>query len=455
MIEEFNEILQEAHKSVEDVIGLEDDGYIKLGSSTTGVNILSDAERKEYVQKSRIYSQKDPLCVQAIRLWTDYTFGPGMSWNTEEENVKKVMSSFWDAPANAPILSAKGQRKCSNKLLIDGEIFFAVFLGNESTIRTIDPLEITEIISNPDDIEEVRYYKREWFTPQGQSKDGYYRSFGNIKNVNTPDQNGANIAQTQDALIYHLALGTNQRGAPLLLPVLDWVKLYRQFLAARVAVMLALARFAWDAKVVGGSASVEAIKAVLNDEKPAAGSTMVSNEAVNLNPIKTDSGASNAYTDGRMLKLQHCSGVGIPEQYFGDLSTGNLATAKTVELPMMKQFQSYQAIWSGAYKEIDNLILEKANIPEDKRYIDRDFPAIAPEDQAQMALSIQAIIAAFPEFSSVQDVQQAALMSLGINNVNEVLDSLDKSSSTNESLKLRKALQKYTATLKERYGQVG
>jgi len=233
------------------------------------------------------------------------------------------------------------------------------------------------------------------------------------------------------------------------------VKLHRQNVAAHVAVNLAHARFAWDAKVKGGSASVSAIKSVLNDEKPAAGSTKVENEAVTLNPIRTDSNARNAYESNRILKLQICAGVGIPEQYFGDLSTGNLATAKTVELPMMKQFQSYQAVWSGAYKEIDNLILEKANIPEDKRYIDRDFPAIAPEDQAQMALSIQAIIAAFPEFSSVQDVQQAALMSLGINNVNEVLDSLDKSSSTNESLKLRKALQKYTATLKERYGQVG
>jgi hypothetical protein len=449
MIEEFQSILKEAHKSVEDIIGLEDEGYIKLGSSTTGVNILSDAERKEYVQKSRIYSQKDPLCVQAIRLWTDYTFGPGMSWNTEEESTKKAMAAFWDSPANSPILSPKGQRKCSNKLLTDGEIFFAIFLGDKSTIRTIDPLEITEIITNPDDIEDVRYYKREWTNPQGQSKTGYYRSFGNIKDEETPDQAGSNHKKTQDALIYHLALGTNQRGTPLLLPVLDWVKLYRQFLSSRVAVMLALARFAWDAKVKGGADSVAAIKAVLNDEKPAAGSTKVENEAVTLNPIKTDSGASNAYTDGRMLKLQHCSGVGIPEQYFGDLSTGNLATAKTVELPMMKQFQSYQAIWSGAYKDIDNLILEKANIPEDKRYVDMDFPAIAPEDQAQMALSIQAIVAAFPEFSSVQDVQQAALMSLGINNVNEVLDSLDKSSSTNESLKLRKALIQYTEKLKE------
>jgi hypothetical protein len=451
MIEEFEAILKEAHKSVEDVIGLEDEGYIKLGTTTTGDNIFSDAERKEYVQKSRIYSQKDPLCKQAIRLWTDYTFGPGMSWNTEEENTNKAMSAFWDSPVNVSVFAPKGQRKCSDKLLIDGEIFFAIFLGETSTIRTIDPLEITEIITNPDDIEDVRYYKREWSTPQGQSKSGYYRGIRNIKNESTKDITGADRTQTEEALVYHLTLGTNQRGAPLLLPVLDWVKLYRQFLSARVAVMLALARFAWQAKVKGGSASVEAIKGVLNDTKPAAGSTSVENEAVTLNPVRTDSNASNAYQDGRMLKLQVSAGVGIPEQYFGDLSTGNLATAKTVELPMMKMFQSYQAIWAGAYKEIDNLILDKAKIPEDKRYIDMDFPAIAPEDQAQMALSIQAIIQSFPEFANVQDVQQAALMSLGINNVNEVLDNLDKTSSANESLKLRKALKQYTEALKERH----
>ena len=345
MIEEFESILKEAHKSVEDVIGLEDQGYITLGTSTTGINILSDAERTVYVQKSRIYSQKDPLCKQALRLWTDYTFGPGMSWNTEEEGTKKALSAFWDAPANSSVLSPKGQRKCSEKLLVDGEIFFAVFLGETSTIRTIDPLEITEVVSNPDDIEDVRYYKREWFTPQGQQKTGYYRSFLNVKNEGTKDKVGAEVTQSEDALVHHLALGTNQRGSPLLMPVLDWVKLYRQFLSARVAVMLALARFAWKAKLEGGAASVAAIKGILNDQIPAAGSTAIENKAVNLDPIRTDSNARNAYDDGRMLKLQVSAGTGIPEQYFGDLSTGNLATAKTVELPMMKMCHLCLVFW--------------------------------------------------------------------------------------------------------------
>jgi hypothetical protein len=348
-----------------------------------------------------------------------------MEWNTEDEKLRTILNDFWYAPENKPILSPKGQRKCSDKLLIDGEVFFAVFLGPTSTIRTIDPLEITEIITNPDDIEDVRYYKREWFTPQGQGKVGYYCSFSNKDNVQTADKFGTMVGKTEEALVYHLSINTiGQRGNPLLLPVIDWVKLYRQFLASRVAVMLALARFAWKAKVQGGQTQVDNIKNVYNDQYPPAGSVSVENMSADMQPIRTDSNARNAYDDGRMLKLQISAGTGWPEQYFGDISIGNLATAKTVELPVSKMCQSYQSVWSGVFEEIDDLVLDYAGFAGD-RFVDRDFPAIAPEDQAQMAQSFQAIVAAFPDFAYAHDVQQAALLSLGINNADEVLQQLE------------------------------
>jgi len=186
---------------------------------------------------------------------TDYSFGSGVTWNMKDEPAKKLLETFWKAPGNKPLLSAKGQRKSSNKLLIDGELFLAVFLGNQgqATIRRIDPLEITEFITDPDDKENVRYYKREWTDAQAKSHTDYYCSFANIKDVACQDSGGNSKQKTTDALVYHLAINDlGQRGNSYLMPVLEWIKLYRKFLASRVAIMLALARFAWKRKIKGG-----------------------------------------------------------------------------------------------------------------------------------------------------------------------------------------------------------
>ena len=210
-----------------------------------------------------------------------------------------------------------------------------------------------------------------------------------------------------------------------MLPALDWIKQYRRFLASRVAVMLALARFAWDLKTKGGQTAVNAMKAKLDGKEVAAGSTSVTNEGTLFTPIKTDTGASNAYQDARMIKLQVCAAVGIPEQYFGDISIGNLATAKTVELPMIKMFQSYQSVWDFAYQEIDEVVLEYNEVPEKNWYVDRDFPSIEPMDVAQAAESLVKVTGVFPDFGELRDVKQMALMILGIDDTKEVLNQLE------------------------------
>jgi len=440
--DELGILLREATASVEADLALEDAGWISL-SGTTG-DVITAQERITNLQLSRLYSTKDPLGKQAIRLWTDYTFGTGMVWDTEDEKTKEVLEGFWDAQANQGVLSARGQRKSSDKLLIEGEIFFALFLGanGETKIRTIDPLEITEIITDPDDKEDVRYYRREWSDTAGTPHKAIYRSTTNVKDKATTDSLGTSVTKTQDALVYHLTYNTiTQRGNPLLLPALLWMKYYTKFLGSRIAVMLALAKFAWRSKVKGGQAQVDAIKAKTHGKDIPAGSHEVENLGVDTTPIKTESGASAAYQDGKMIKYQVCAAVGIPEQYFGDISTGNLATAKTVELPMMKMFQSYQAIWADAYKDINDIVLEHNNVPDDKWYVDMDFPAIAPADIAQAATALVQILQVLPALGDSEDVKQIALMTLGVNDPAEALEQIAEVVKANPEIALARDLK--------------
>lgn len=448
--EVFNELLREATQQVEDALKLEDAGWINL--STMGADVIPGAARATTVKEARLYSLKDPLCKRAVALMTDYSFGSGVTWNMKDEPAKKILETFWKAPINRPLLSPKGQRKSSNKLLADGEIFLAVFLGSngQATIRRINPLEIVEFITDPGDIENVRYYKREWSDVQGNPHTNYYRSFANIENKACIDAMGASVQKNDDALVYHLAINDiGQRGNSYLMPVLEWIKLYRKFLASRVAIMLALARFAWKAKVKGGQTAVDAMKAKLHEKEIKAGATEFENEGMDLQPIKTESGAAAAYQDGRQIKLQVAAGTGWPEQYFGDISIGNLATAKTVELPVQKMCESYQAVWQGAYEDIFQLILSHNKVTEDKQYVDMDFPAISEEMAAAMAQSMTLLCQTFPQFTDSQDVQQQALMILGVQNANEVLEQLGKETKGDPNKALAKVLRQFKETLKK------
>jgi len=432
--DELDILIREATASVEADLALEDAGWINL-SAQTG-EVITAQERISNIKLSRLYATKDPMGKQAIRLWTDYTFGSGLTWSVPDEKNKKTeeaLEAFWDSSANQNVLSARGQRKSSDKLLIDGDVFFAIFLGSkgEAKIRWIDPLEITEIITDPDDKEDVKFYKREWSDQQSTPHTTIYRSTTNIKNEAAKDSRGKTVQKTDDALIYHLTYNTTtQRGNPLLLPALVWMKYNTRFLSSRIAVMLALAKFAWKTKVTGGQATVGAIKAKTQGQTVAAGSQLLENLGSDTTPIKTDTGSVNADTDGRMIRLMICAAVGIFPHYFGDLETSNLATAKMVELPMMKMFQSYQKVWEDTYKDINEVVLAHNKIPEDKWYVDMDFPAIAPADVAQAATALLQILQVMPELASTDDVKQMALMTLGIDDTKEVLDALGKTEDT-------------------------
>jgi len=446
-IKSLDTLIKEATRSVETELNLEDKGWINFSASTG--DVISSAERIANVKLSRLYAVKDPLGKQAIRLWTDYTFGSGMAWDTEDKEAKRVLESFWDARANRKILGAAGQRKSSDKVLTDGMVYFAIFLGaeGETKIRRIDPLEIKEIITNPDDKEDERYYRREWSNTQGKPQKAIYRSTDNKADIPTNDAAGNSVTSTEEALVYRFEYND---GNPLLLPALSWIKEYRHFLASRIAIMLALARFAWRSKVKGGQTAVDAIKTKTNDQEIAAASHLVENMGVDTTPIKTETGAQQAYQDARLIRLQICAAVGIPEQYFGDISTGNLATAKTVELPLQKMFESYQKVWSDAYKDINDVVLEHNDIPADKRYVDMDFPAIAPTDVVATATAIVQILQVMPEFAYSPDVQQVALMTLGINDPAEVLDELAKEAKKNPNIELSKVLKLFRESLEKK-----
>jgi hypothetical protein len=96
-------------------------------------------------------------------------------------------------------------------------------------------------------------------------------------------------------------------------------------------------------------------------------------------------GADDAKEDGRAIKLMIAAGSGIFEHYFGDPSTGNLATTRSMELPMVKKFEDRQRLFEGLFRKVFESVIESSVtagvLPSDvDRTVEVSFPPIVPED---------------------------------------------------------------------------
>lgn len=436
----------------------DDAGWVRLGANET--NGLMEATRSWSVRRARAYFDRDPLSKQAVRTWTNFTLGRGITFKAKDDTANKVLRTFWDDSVNKPILSNKGQRKSNDKLLVDGEVFFIFFeAAGVVKIRRIDPLEITEIISDPDDIETKRLYKREWVDARSAQHTAYYRDWMNDDKLGTwQDQYRQPQTANAAGVIYHVPFNSlSLRGISLLFSGMDWAKAYRKFLEARASITQALARFAWKAKIKGSAAQVAGVRAewrsavasgggAETNPPPAPGATFVENEAYDLSPIKTESGASSAKIDSNMLLQIFGNSVGIFPQYFGAGEAFRLATAKAMELPMLVQFEAHQQFWADVYDEIFSFVMNKNHIPPADQFVDIDFPPIVEGELAPRVEAITKVITAFPELDGDQ-MRKLALTTLGVNNPDEILKGITPEEAA--APRLAKAIKEFTAALKE------
>jgi hypothetical protein len=109
-----------------------------------------------------------------------------------------------------------------------------------------------------------------------------------------------------------------------------------------------------------------------------------SNSAVDLEWMKTDTGAQNAKDDGRSILTAAGAGMGMFQHYFGDGGDANLATAQAMELPMVKMFEDWQQWTEDVLISLSFYALRIANDQETaQEHIARvggNFPPIISQD---------------------------------------------------------------------------
>jgi hypothetical protein len=429
--------VKESLSPADALLAAEDVGWVSLREGGDGLE-LAGQRREQMVKTCRLFWRQDPLAKQAVRLWTDYAVGTGITFNSTDKKVLKNLTSFWCNRKNKRLTSSRGQQRLSKKLLVDGEVFFAVFGGEDENkvIRTIDPLQVKDIICDPEDEEEILCYKR---VDRGSpSKTRYYKDWAaddaKLEDLKDPEDKKTIVVE-EDVVVYHVPFDDlGKRGNSLLSAVVGWTHEHRKFMEARVSLIRALARFAWKVTAKGGQKTIDKIQKDLNsslssgtgsrERNPpaAAGSTWAQNQGVDMEPMPRSTGASDAGEDSRNLRLMFCAGTGTFPHYYGDGRDANLATATAMELPMLKEFTGFQELWKDVWRDLFSIVLGE-DIDEEPTDIQVSLPAMLQDDLGKLGIFLEGLHGVFPEIG-VPEILQLCLVAIGVNNVPEVMKSM-------------------------------
>ncbi len=380
----------------------------------------------------RLYRIKNPLIQRGILVSCFYVFGRSFEVSSEDEATKEVLDKFFKDPRNQCELGQNALIAKHAAKWTDGNIFWCFFSDPETgdtLIRSIDPIEIDEIITDPDDASQEWYFKRSWnantFDPntgltQPVRRVAWYVAEGYDPPNKIRDIKGDPImteANGDYIRVLHRKCGALEKwhfGCPKAYAAIDWARAYRRNLENYSSILEALARFAWTAETKGGAPAIASLKQELattlaNDGNnieqnppPTVGSTWISGPGTKVTPVKT-AGMTPSPEDARRLAHMVYMVFGLPEHFFADISTGNLATATSLDRPTELMFIQEQAEWAEDLRAIGRAAcmrskrapggkLKESDIagPQDID-IDVAFPSILEGD---LPANVQAVVQA-------------------------------------------------------------
>lgn len=357
-----NEMLKESYASMaQAILDFDDKGWSGLGGTATenGFNLT---DLKNAAGKIRESSEGNPLLKRGSALRSSYVFGRGVTFSQNNTVLPPRVQRFIDDPINQDVLfSPEAQAINERSHFTDGQFFI---LGNTSTkrLQRIPFIEITGVVTNPDDPEDAWYYRRSW-TRKAQdlgSGSGQDQQMEMWYPVDTyQPRNGRYVARIENQKVdvtYRMFTSrVNRRagriwGTPDAFPALPWAHAYNEFLKDGSRMLKALSMFAWQLKSKTKNGVTNAAAAIASPNT--AGSTAVLGADMELSSMPR--GSSINLNDGRPLGSMVASAleVSVVALLSDPGTSGAYGTAQTLDVPTLKAMEARQQVWTQFYKRV-------------------------------------------------------------------------------------------------------
>ncbi len=330
---------------------------------------------------SRLYYIKNPIIRRLINVCAFYVFGRGVEVSSPDETANDVLKEFFER--NKQTFGITALIDSEKRKWYDGNLFWVFFPDKNNkgvtNVRTFDATEVQEVICDPEDSDTPWFYHRLWlqktFNPTtGQTapktQQAYYPALNYDPTEKPPTINGKPVMW--DSPVLHRKCGYVAKwalGCPDIYPALDWAKTARKYLEACATKAQSLSQFAWSLTTKGGQQALENMKQQLQttvgpnssawDTNPTAVNAAVfgSGPGTKMEAMNTR-GAGDDPEEVRQFKLMCCIVVGVPETFLADVSTGNLATATTLDRPTELCFLEKQEAWREDLQTIAQYVLK-------------------------------------------------------------------------------------------------
>lgn len=363
-VEQSLEVLQENMGRLE--LAMDNEGWRSI--VTTGETEFSREGLRQSALIARVMAVANPLIKRGLGVRCGYIFGEGFEIKSDNDKVNEVLQRMVDDKGNQrAVFSATATEENERTLGTDGNLTFA-FFANPRTghvkIRTVSFDEVADVIANPEDKDDPRFYLREYdktsINATGITISEHVREYHPALNYRPAAKRRRinDIPVRWDVPFLHIkvnALDGWKFGIGDAYAALPWARTYRDFLADWAVLVKALSQFAF--KISGGSAGKadqlrQAIARATADGVPV-GSTAALDAGTQMEAIPK-TGATIDSESGKPIAAMVAAALGIPVTVLlGDPGqTGARAVAETLDTPTVNEMQRRRRVWDSAFLEM-------------------------------------------------------------------------------------------------------
>lgn len=423
-------------------------------------DLAPEAQRQQIAVSHALY-KLNPLARRLINMSADFIIDSGVTVQTEDENLRKLLKFWWENPWNnwemnlpmrirdlliygewfhVPVTTAKGQTFIN---VIQPDVIEDVMVLNASH-EVIDKIVVNKAgkdgITNPDDKVSIPAI-RPFFNTQTEELSGY----------------------VGEAFLFGINRTTDStRGLGELFTLVDGIDLYEQMLFSRAEKVAQAAAMWWDLTLEGYNQTM--IDNYLTNEAknlpPRSGTVWAHNEKAVLDWKFPQTNADEFSEDVRVQKSHIISSFGFPGTYFDEPGTAGRAVGAEMAEPTFKTIRSQQrqiasfihveasyAIWKA--QQIG--VFPKGDVPDftvsfpqpNARDIQRTGPAIFRLVQA----ASESVKGGFMSPESAGAIVATQINRLGLSDMPIKLDELDVDANLKKQIdrqiELKKAMQPF------------
>lgn len=362
-------------------LALEDRGWVR--ETTQAALEFSRYGVQQLIRICRVYGIKNPIIKRIAEICELYVFGRGIEIRSDDDTANKVIQAF--LADNDAEMGHNGLAEKEKDIQTDGALYFGLATDAKGFVRVImvDPLEIMDVLTDPDDTAKPLYFLRQWNrnvidfesgrqTPTPQRC--WYPSLETVQEGAGPkrDTMGDGTPINWDMPLLRCKIGAPAKwrwGIPPVYAAIDWARAYKDALEDYATVRRTLARFALLVETKGGPGAIAAYNALFSTTFADSNGTQVErNPPPNVASVHTSgpgnkieafksAGAQANPEETRRILLMACASAGMPETFFGDASTGSLATAVSLDRPTELKFTAIQRRWTHIIKRILQYVL--------------------------------------------------------------------------------------------------